>query len=403
MGRVPDWNRVLARVAREIELRTDALKERAGERLGDVLPRRERGGYIAPYRGYGRATEVFLSGRVLSEAQRRPSSRDDPWWRNLAESLRRLESDEVPGARVRIRVGETEHTAVTDDEGYFRAWLTLSSPLPADRRWHDADLALLPDPAQQLAHTEPVPGTVTGHVLTPGEDAAFGVISDLDDTVVRTDATSLIRMLRATLLHNAHTRLPFEGVAAFYRALHDGRPGASANPIFYVSSSPWNLYDLITEFLELRGIPAGPVMLRDWGISGDGVLPTAHRDHKLAHIRQILSFYPELPFILIGDSGQEDPEIYSTVVHEQPDRIRAIYIRNVSHDALRHSAIGRLADEVREAGSVLVLADDTYDAARHAAEHGWIDEASLAGILREKEEDEPLVRREPVPTVVVED
>src|SRR5690606_19421099 len=240
------------------------------------------------------------------------------------------------------------------------------------------------DAADDAART-----SATAHVLAPPASARFGVISDLDDTVIRTDATSLVRMLRATLFHNAHTRLPFEGVAAFYRALHDGATRGEANPVFYVSSSPWNLFDLLVEFLQVRGIPLGPVMLRDWGISSATPLPTAHGPHKRSHIAQILSFYPHLPFLLIGDSGQEDPEIYRDIGAAHPERVLAIYIRNVARDPLRRKAVDALAKKVRSAGGTMVIAEDTYEAANHAAEHGWIDPARLAEIGRERREDAP--------------
>ena len=90
----------------------------------------------------------------------------------------------------------------------------------------------------------------------------FGIISDIDDTVIRTDATSLLGTFRSTMLANARTRLPFPGVAALYRALH----GAGTNPLFYVSSSPWNIYDMLSDVLAIRGIPAGPLLLRNWGL-----------------------------------------------------------------------------------------------------------------------------------------
>jgi phosphatidate phosphatase APP1 len=388
---LPDWNRLLSRLATEIESQTGTLRERAG-----LPPRAPRSLRIATYRGYAHGPDAFLSGRVLREREGRPSSEADPWWRNLAGTLRRIESDEVRAAHVRIRLNGVEHTAVTDEEGYFRAWLKLPAPLPQDRVWHEAEVSLHPQGGA-------APASAPAHVLAPPPTARFGVISDLDDTVLRTDATSLVRMLRATLFHNAHTRLPFEGVAAFYRALNDGITRGEGNPVFYVSSSPWNLYDLLVEFLELRGIPLGPVMLRDWGISSAAPLPTAHGPHKRAHIAQILSFYSDLPFILIGDSGQEDPEIYRDIVAAHPERVRAIYIRNVARDPLRRKTVEALADEVRQVGSTLVIAEDTYEAAKHAAEHGWIDPARLAEVGREQREDAPPLKITHAPTVVVED
>ena len=96
-----------------------------------------------------------------------------------------------------------------------------------------------------------------------------------------------------------------------------------------MSSSPWNLYDLLVDFLDLNGIPAGPLMLRDFGLRYEPTAGSGHLGHKLKEMRQILQAYPQLQFILIGDSGQEDPEIYREVVKEFPGRILAIYIRDV--------------------------------------------------------------------------
>jgi hypothetical protein len=161
------------------------------------------------------------------------------------------------------------------------------------------------------------------------------------------------------------------------------------NPLFYVSSSPWNLYSLLSEFFQLQDIPNGPVLfLRDWGISEEELLPTHHRSHKLKTIQNIMEVYPKLPFILIGDSGQEDPEIYAEVVQKHPQRIPAIYIRNVSHELKRPEAIRQLAKKVADTGSTLILADDTVPMAEHAAAQGWIDPASLAEIREEKRADE---------------
>ena len=135
----------------------------------------------------------------------------------------------------------------------------------------------------------------------------------------------------------------FPGVAAFYRALERGAGGSEANPIFYVSSSPWNLHDVIADFLDAQEIPVGPMLLRDWDI-GREMMRT--RQYKLAQIREIMGTYPSLPFILVGDSGQEDPEIYGELVTEFPGRILAIYIRNVSPHPERLASIRALADRV---------------------------------------------------------
>jgi phosphatidate phosphatase APP1 len=229
----------------------------------------------------------------------------------------------------------------------------------------------------------------------------------MDDTVLQSEVTSFLRAARMVLLENARTRLPFAGVAAFYRALRDGKGGAG-NPIFYVSSSPWNLYDVISGFLEAEEIPTGPLLLRDWDLS---LSLLRNEAHKSSHIREILETYPGLRFMLVGDSAQEDPEIYARVVAAHPDRILAVYIRNVEPRPERSAAIAHLAEAVKAAGSTLVLADDTLTVASHAAAHGWIRREALREIGGEKRADEgeggkvdaPGVPAHPsAPTVVVD-
>jgi phosphatidate phosphatase APP1 len=318
--------------------------------------------------------------------------------RNLFAMLKRLESDPLPFARVRVSLPDGHRELVADDEGFVHHWLD-AEPAPGVDSWGTVSL--------ELVHPEHGGPTAVAPILLPPASAAYGVISDMDDTVLQSEVTSFLRAARIVLLENARTRLPFAGVAAFYRALGEGAGGAR-NPIFYVSSSPWNLYDVIGGFLEAQAIPSGPLLLRDWDLG-----PSLRRNeaHKAGHIREILETYPALPFILVGDSGQEDPEIYARAVAAHPERILAVYIRSVEPHPERAAAIARLAEEVRAAGSTLVLADDTLTIASHAAAHGWIRRETLAEIGGEKRADEgeggkadaPGVPAHPdAPTVVVD-
>ena len=95
----------------------------------------------------------------------------------------------------------------------------------------------------------------------PLKRARFGVISDIDDTIVSSHVANKLKMILTAALSNSRTRKPFAGVAAFYRALHAG-----VNPFFYVSKSPWNLYAPLVEYLEVQGLPLGPLLLRDFGL-----------------------------------------------------------------------------------------------------------------------------------------
>jgi phosphatidate phosphatase APP1 len=327
---------------------------------------------ILPYLSYGSAARLNVRGRVLQDEGWLPARDADSRWRNLVAFFKRMESDEVAGARLRMRYKDSEAQAVSDRQGYFSAEITPPALDPG--LWQQVDVALMDGSAG-----------ATANVLVPPSNAEFGVISDIDDTVVYSNVTRKLRMVLALAFSNARTRKPFEGVAAFYQALHRGR-----NPLFYVSKSPWNLYAPLVEFLELQGLPAGPLLLRDFGWR-------MQKDHKLTSIREILDAYPAMKFILVGDSGEEDPEIYSEIVRAFPERVRVIYIRSVVKDPRRLDAIQRLIVEVAKTGCQLVLAPDSEFAAAHAAAENLIDPAALQLVRAGKLADARAPRTAPPP------
>jgi phosphatidate phosphatase APP1 len=363
-------------VAAPVEAAFDSLKWRLAARFGRRDPVQ-----ILPYRGYGTAERLFLHGRVLEDERIGEPGVDDSALVNLANMWKRFESDEWPHARVRARGHGRTVEVTADQEGHFFLQLEPAEPLPTDALWHSLELELLePDrPGARVA---------VGEVLVPPPAAEYGVISDLDDTVLETGVTQRLLMARTVFLRNAHTRLPFAGVAGFYRALHRGRSGCGCNPIFYVSGSPWNLYDLLAGFLELHDIPRGPLLLRDFGLSREKLLMKGSVEHKRSCIRAILETYPHLPFLLIGDSGEQDPEIYREVVRSHPGRILGIYIRRVGTRPERDDEVRAIAREVRERGTAMLLVEDTEAAAVHAAEAGWILREEVSGVREEKARDE---------------
>lgn len=363
-----DWWGRLARLAEGVEGHVDAALGDRIRGLGVVGPAR-----VCFFRTFGTDERIMVRGRVLRDRLHAPAGESDVRWRNLLAAVGRFESDEVPGARVRARYCGTEVEVVADIEGYFAVTIEGSAPAEGSLEWRQVEGELLSPPG--------VAGR--GHVLVPHAGARFGVISDLDDTVIRTGVRNVVRMLAATFLENARTRLPFPGVAAFYHALRASGSGEATNPIFYVSSSPWNLHDYLLEFLQVRGIPVGPVMLRDWGTSRGSLLPPGHRVHKGDAIERIFRTYPSLPFVLIGDSGQRDPEIYREMAMRHPGRVLAAYIRDVTADPFRAAQVSRLAAEIGDLGTTMLLVDDTLAAAVHAAEHGWIAHDRVEAVARD--------------------
>src|ERR1044072_65853 len=339
-----NWKSRIQRIIVKVDDLSDSLRSRIKKITGYNSPL-----IIHAYSGHGTTDEVTLNGRVLEDEGFIPSEDADTNWENVVNMYRRFETDEVPGARVRARFHDLEQEAIADQEGYFSLVFNLSNRSDA-RLWQEVDLELL-DPLTREGQSV----RATGQIMIPPATAKFGVISDIDDTVIWSNVTNKLKLILTVTLLNERTRMPFKGVAAFYRALQEGASGNENNPIFYVSKSPWNLYTLLIEFFKIHGIPAGPLFLRDLGSNQ----PSAKVNHKMSRIEMILNLYPHLPFILIGDSGEQDPEIYRDVVKAFPDRIRAIYIRSVTPEPSRIAAIDKLVEEVRETRSQLILALDT--------------------------------------------
>ena len=153
--------------------------------------------------------------------------------RNLINLYKRFDTDEVANARIRARFRNVEAEVVSDDEGYFFLELNASEPTGDDSLFREIELELI-DPAGEDGQN----ARAVGQVQIPPATAKFGVISDIDDTILYSNVTNKLKMLLIVAFMNEHTRVPFKGVAAFYRALRRGAGGVENNPIFYVSSSP---------------------------------------------------------------------------------------------------------------------------------------------------------------------
>jgi phosphatidate phosphatase APP1 len=373
-----DWKGLLLDAGSRLEGRWDELRHAIQTEFGWLGPVT-----VLPYRGHGDAGRLWLRGRVLESKGLEKPRPDAGAWDNLLRMLHRFETDEVPHARVRANVGARWSEVTADEEGYFEvafdALGSLEHNPSAGERWREVALELV----EPLLPDQVGPVRATAKVLTPPASARLGVISDVDDTVIRTGAYDLVRNWRTILLHSAESRIPFRGVAAFYRALERGLGAQSVNPIFYVSSSPWNLYDLLERFMEVHGIPAGPMYLRDFGLDRTRLFTGSHRNHKLGAIERLFAFYPQLGFILVGDSGQHDAAIYAEVVRRHPGRVLAVYIRDVTESEEADREAGTLLEEVRRAGTRATFCPDLLEAAADAAGQGWISSAAVEEVRRE--------------------
>lgn len=306
---------------------------------------------IESYGGHGGPAGVVVRGRVLDNPPSSEAVEGEGLGAAIRRSLGQFVTEELPGVPLRVTVGDAIVDTVTDPEGYFRAELLpahLGSP------WERGTVELA-GVYRGLTGRFPTPVDV----LVPAPDARFGVVSDVDDTIIETGVQRVGEMLLQTFAGSALTRTPFDGAPELYRDLAAGR-----NPFFYVSSSPWNLHSFLTGFLRHREFPLGPLLLRDLIGTKEG------RARKHDRIEEVLALHPDLPFVLIGDSGEHDPQIYADIVRAHPGRILAVYIREVRLDP----GDGRVEQvtDAWDADVPFVLAADSDAVRRHAESIGLL-------------------------------
>ncbi len=330
--------------------------------------RRQLGWLNAPkilaYKGYANHNEIIVNGCIIKDKGIKEPDKSDSILRNAIAMIKRFVDDYIGNMQVVANYnGKQKHT-VSDENGDFTFEFAIPKHYSFSSLWENVELNLSDMDA---------PPTIADVMMVNEDKCRFGVISDIDDTLLISHSTNLLKKLYNLLIKNANTRLTVDGIVEFYQALHQNHNNELNNPFFYISSSEWNLYDLLSDFCRIHGLPKGVFLLRRlkhsiWKFwkSGGG-----DHYHKSVKIEFLLAFYPNLKFILVGDSGQKDPEIYYEIAKQYPERILSIYIRNVS-SAKRKQEIEKYITELSKRKVTMLLTDEIEDAYRHAVEHDFI-------------------------------
>ena len=334
------------------------------ERVVDRAKRRPIGSLrrisVVPFLAHGTPEWMLVTGRVLASAPVPEPGGSEPVWRRVRRTLGRFMTHEVEGVTIRVSAGSAEGVGATDEEGYFGVELTGHGLSP---RTGLQDIAIAADgisPETKL-HIG------LARTVIPPDEAERLIISDIDDTVLQTGATRTLRMAITTLTGSSWTRTSFAGAPELYAGLARTAVPHADNPFFYVSSSPWNLYEFLMAFIRRSGLPVGPLFLRDLGIDGTKFIKESHGIHKRSAIDHLLSTY-ELPVILVGDTGQKDPEIYRAIVDDYPGRVGAVLLRHVAGAARSE----QVTDLYRGAATTVAISASSAELARSAEGVGLV-------------------------------
>jgi len=343
---------------------------------------------IIPYNAYGTENKIMVTGAVIEDKGMAKPEPDHKLWKNILTMVKRYSGDEIAGISLKVNYREKEYILKTNEKGLFHTILPRDPSVSegADDTIKFSLTDSLDD--KNDGYNDPVTAECIPFIVSPESD--YLVVSDIDDTILVSHSTKTLKKLRVMMSKNALTRSPFEGVSALYRALnHSNETGE--RPIFYVSGSEWNLYDLLVDFFKDKQIPAGPLLLSDAKLSLLSLFQSGKKyQNKIEKIQDLFEHYYRHSFILIGDSGQKDPEIYLKMAEMYPSRVKAIYIRYIGSKK-RNKRLERLLEEAREAGTEMIPVRTSTEAALHAVEKGFISADHIKKISEAKqlEEEQP--------------
>lgn len=276
---------------------------------------------IVVYEGYGDSAKVTLRGRVVEDVADPVAApdRDRAPLANAVRNARMLETDEIKDLPLRLTFLGQHLDTRTDDDGLFEVEVPLEGKgvrpgaVSVEARLH-------PD---VKAYFAPV---YRGRVFVFDEGPGVVVLSDFDDTLVEMYARDKRRLLTEVFFKNPAQLTPVPGAPdGLTRALDAGAQG-----VFILSGSPVALYERISSFLDLHHFPSRTVFLKNLG--EESLL--AQQGYKIGRLTMLFKRFPNKRFVLVGDSGQKDPEIYAEIRARFPDQVVGIVIRRVdeSHD-----------------------------------------------------------------------
>lgn len=309
------------------------------------------------YRSYANEQKIVVSGHLLKkEAPQLYESGNR--WRHALSVIQMFQVKTIPDATITFKFRDLNVTTKTMNDGRFR--ITIPYHFELTSGWHTFKI-------HAARHNEEITGNGEFVKPYPGE---YGVISDIDDTFLVSHSGNILKKLYVMLTKNVNKRKVFKDAVAHYRLLNNlGRQDNDTNnAFFYVSSSEWNLYNFITRFTKIHEFPKAVLELKDikTGIADFLFSGGGNHHHKFYKVKDLVEFYPELRFVLLGDDSQKDAFIYQDICNVFPLNISTVYIRQTgSH---KKATVQKVLDNLQSLGIKVCYFKNSHEAMQHTLE-----------------------------------
>jgi len=273
---------------------------------------------IIGYRSIANAKKVIISGHAFEKHKVGDLHPDHGRRRNLKQTIRRFRARPLKWTAIDIKVNGNSHKVRTDKNGFFTSEINHEIAAPG---WYPYELYWKRNNKQFTSE------------FYFSDEHETGVISDIDDTLLVSHSTKLIRKMALILFRNAHSRKTIPFVKNWHAYIRELNEAEHPRDFFYVSNSEWNLYDFLIDFFSINDLPKGVFFLQylKRGIRDLVKTGKVNHAHKKNSIEFLLRFYPQKKFILVGDNGQKDMEVYMQIVQKFHKRIKGVMIRKLPY------------------------------------------------------------------------
>jgi len=270
---------------------------------------------IEVYNCYGNAHKLIVKGRVLTERSFKESKKEDSFLTNAWENLGHLINDEKKNTPITLEINKEQYHSSTDDEGYFEFNVIHSKKSFTNQQ-----------PLELFLDNEPI--IITCLALILNDKPQVGIISDFDDTLIISDVTHKLKLFNNLLFKNYKQKEVVAGMAERFRTILSKNDSNERIPFFIITGSPKQLDNKIHDFLDFHHFPTRTVITKKMhGKNPDALLNQV--TYKQKKIEKLIALYPKIVWMLFGDSGEEDQEIYGVIAQKYPKHIKAVFIRNV--------------------------------------------------------------------------
>lgn len=287
------------------------VEDRLNRLANRLLRRRGWQESVLPYIGYGTSEQIRVLARLVLEPPRSVGIVQAAGAMLYRRGWRNFISVSKVDAQATIHVGGTSVVVEADRGGYIDVRIKNPGIGPG---WHNVTIEG-DDGASAVAQVQIV-----------SEETTFGIVSDIDDTILSTWLPRPFLAAWNSFVLTEQARQAVPGMARWYQRMLQANPGA---PIIFVSTGAFNTFPMIRRFQQRHGIPKGAMLLTDWGPTNTGWFRSG-TDHKRRSLRELARDMPQVRWLLVGDDGQHDPELYREFAELQGEHVLARAIRQLT-------------------------------------------------------------------------